>query len=69
MGSYTDETRRETVGDVLFRAAGGLVVIATATWVGLSAYPKFAIAMGVLSAIAVLAMTAWKARQLKASGR
>jgi hypothetical protein len=64
MGSYTDEPRRETLGDLIFRAVSGLATIAGGTWVGLSVYPELAISMGIVGVVAVLSITAWKARRL-----
>ncbi len=69
MGSYTDEPKRETRGDLFYRAGSGLIIIAAGTWLGLLVYPKLAIAMGAVSALAVVAISAWKVRHLNARGK
>jgi hypothetical protein len=57
MGSYMQEQRQDTLGDLLFRAASALVIVAAGTWVGLSVYPKLAMSIAIASAVAIVAIT------------
>jgi hypothetical protein len=65
MGSYTDEPPKPArYGDLLFRAAVGLGLVACGAWVGLEVYPKTAMTLAVAASLAVVAITTIKAWRL-----
>ena len=68
ISSYTSEPAApEGIGGLMFRAMLSLAVVATGTWVGYTVYPKAALAMGVVGALAIAIIVALKAKRLNKS--